>query len=103
MIFDRSQARRIAELAQLDLDGEELEGLVDSMAGIVSLIAELDGYESLAEPPDPTASEVPPARAEWDDEPEPGTDPERVRANAPATSSDGAITVPPMMLRVPRS
>jgi aspartyl-tRNA(Asn)/glutamyl-tRNA(Gln) amidotransferase subunit C len=90
MKIDRDEARRIAELAHLELDDPALERMAEEMTKILSYIDQLRevdvaGFEWTA------ASESTPLR---DDVPRPPVDRDAVAANAPAFSEDGHFIVP---------
>jgi len=90
MKIDRSEAKRIAELAHLEFDDPALERMEGEMTKILSYIDQLRevdvaGFE-WTNPADAT-----PLR---EDMPRPPVDRDAVAANAPAFSEDGHFIVP---------
>ncbi|HSY52575.1 MAG TPA: Asp-tRNA(Asn)/Glu-tRNA(Gln) amidotransferase subunit GatC [Thermoanaerobaculia bacterium] len=90
MKIDRTEAKRIADLAHLEFDEAALERMAGEMTKILSYIDQLrevdiTGFEDVA------AGERTPLR---DDVPRPPVDRSAVAANAPAFSDDGHFIVP---------
>lgn len=90
MKIDRTEAKRIADLAHLEFDEAALERMAGEMTKILSYIDQLRevdiaGFEDVA------AGEQTPLR---DDVPHPPADRSAVAANAPAFSDDGHFIVP---------
>ncbi|MEA2337132.1 MAG: aspartyl-tRNA(Asn)/glutamyl-tRNA(Gln) amidotransferase subunit [Thermoanaerobaculia bacterium] len=90
MKIDRSEAKRIADLAHLEFDDAALERMAGEMTKILSYIDQLrevdvTGFETAA------ASEATPMR---EDVPRAPVDRDAVAANAPAFSEDGHFIVP---------
>lgn len=90
MKIDRDEAKRIADLAHLELDEAGLERMAGEMTKILSYIDQLrevdvSGFETVA------SAEATPMR---DDVPRPPVDRAAVAANAPAFSDDGHFIVP---------
>jgi len=90
MKIDRSEAKRIAELAHLEFDDAALERMAGEMTKILSYIDQLSevdvaGFEWTA------AADAMPLR---EDVPRPPVARDAVAANAPAFSEDGHFIVP---------
>ena len=92
MKIDRTEARRIADLAHLEFDDAALDRMAAEMTKILTYIDQLaevdvEGFEA------GTAGEATPMR---DDVPQPCVDSEAVEKNAPKWR-DGFFVVPPVM------
>ena len=90
MKIDRTEAKRIADLAHLEFDDAGLERMAGEMTKILSYIDQLRevavaGFETVV------TAEATPLR---DDVPQSPVDRSAVAANAPAFSEDGHFIVP---------
>ena len=90
--IDRAEVRRIADLARLDPDDEELAELTREFADILGYLERLahvdtDGVEPLAHP-------LPLTDVLRDDVEEPSLPRADALAGAPATADDGTFLVP---------
>ena len=88
MKIDRDEARRVAELAHLELDDPSLERMAAEMTKILTYIDQLREVDT--EGMEERAAGVTPLRA---DEPRPSLDRDAVARNAPAWR-DGLFVVP---------
>jgi len=88
MNIDRDEAKRIADLAHLELDDAGLERMASEMTKILTYIDQLREVDVVGFSED--ASGATPMR---DDEPRPSVDRDLVERNAPAFR-DGCFAVP---------
>jgi aspartyl-tRNA(Asn)/glutamyl-tRNA(Gln) amidotransferase subunit C len=94
MALSRAEAARIAELARLQLDANELDRVAIELSKVLDFAATLDQLELGDEP---LTAFAPPEAALRRDEPDGRTlDPETATANAPEAEA-GFFLVPPVV------
>jgi len=92
--FTREDVIRVADLARLELSGEEAERMSVELGHILDHVEALQALDT--EGIVPTAHAIPLATPLRADVPEPGVDPDRVLANAPRREGD-AFAVPKVL------
>ncbi len=92
--FTREDVIRVAELARLELRGDEPERMAESLRQILDHVEALQAVDT--EGIVPTAHAIPLDTPMRPDEPEPGIDPDRALSNAPRREGD-AFAVPKVL------
>ncbi len=88
------EVEHIAELARLDLTGEEKARFREQLSSILDHVARLQALDTAAIPP--TSSVLPPRSVLRADEPRPGLGLEALMQNAPDQEA-GQFRVPPVL------
>ena len=91
MSIDDDEIEHLADLARLDLDQEERDGLEDDLNEILGLAEKIQDLDT--EDVEPTNHVLPMTDVTREDTPHESTDPEDVLEHAPE-SSDGYFVVP---------